>query len=370
VTGPGGDAVEIVVRTPVAELDTLLALPQTAITRHGKAPAGDKAIGTGPFAIDALERPRKRIRLRAFDDHFNGRPYIDTLSLSWYDAADAEARRFEDGSSQLSARGTSAFAGAQPKFASKDVEGPAALLVFVGFGQAHADITSDKAFRKALDLALARATLETVTSGERVTPAREPLPVEAGGVGPTVLDRNGDLPAAQKQLAAAAARVKALAPDKLAQLKLEILVEDTRPDDREIAERVVRALDKLGIVSTIKIEPAPAFASKVSRGQTDLWIGQLAVPITNASLWWSAAFAAGNDPWGMQQMAAGAVDSSAAHKQFADKLPIVPLMFRSVRFWHRIDVRGLVFDPSGRPCFAEVFLHGEAVRSPRARGKR
>ena len=362
ITAVNGHTIEIVMRAPDVDIATLLALPLTAVTKGGKAPNAEKVIGSGPFVVEALDRGRKRLRLKAFDDHFAGRPYLDSLVLGWYDSPDGEARRFETGGSQFSARGTGAFAGAQPKFRAEDVEGPAALLVYVGFGKAHADVTGDRGFRRALDQALARDALKTVTSGERVVPAREPVPVEAGGQAA----RNGDLAAAQAALAEAGKRVKALAPDKLPQLKLDIHVEDTRPDDREIAERVVRALDKLGIASRVISEPAHVFRERVAKGNTDLWIGQLAVPVTNAWLWWAAAFAAGADNWATQQLANGSIDPAAAQKQFAAQLPIVPLMFRAVRIWHRSDVRGLVFDATGRPCFAEVHLFGEPTKS---RGK-
>jgi ABC-type transport system substrate-binding protein len=366
LSAPNADTVEIVLRAPVPELPTLLALPLTGVTKGGKAPTFEKSIGSGPFAVEGFDRAKKRLRLKAFDDHFAGRPYLDALVFGWYDTADGEARRFETGATQVSARGTGAFAGAQPKFRAEDVEGPAALLVYVGFGKAHADVTGDRAFRRAVDLALAREALKTVTSGERVVPTREPVPIEAGGSSPSHAARNGDLPAAQAALAEAAKRVKALAPDKVGKLKLSIYVEDTRPDDREIAERVVRALDKLGIASAVIAESAPQFRDRVAKGGADLWIGQIAVPVANAWLWWAAAFAAGGDNWAMQRLANGSVDPAAAQKQFAAQLPIVPLMFRAVKFWHRSDVRGLVFDASGRPCFAEVHLFGEPMKS---RGK-
>jgi peptide/nickel transport system substrate-binding protein len=365
VSAKDAETIELVVRAPV-ELTTLLALPQTAITKGGKAPTAEKIIGSGPFLVEGFDRAKKRLRLKAFDDHFAGRPYLDALVLGWYDTADGEARRFEAGVTQISARGTGAFSGAQPKFRAEDVEGPAALLVYVGFGKAHAEVTGDRAFRRAVDHALAREALKTVSSGERVVPTREPVPVEAGGAAPSPAARNGDLQAAQLALAEAAKRVKALAPDKLGALKLSIYVEETRPDDREIAERVVRALDKLGIASAIIAEPAPQFRERVVTGTADLYINQLSMPITNASLWWAGAFAAGGDSWAMQQLATGAVDPLSAQKQFSAGLPIVPLMFRSVRIWHRTDVRGLVFDASGRPCFAEVHLFGEPQKS---RGK-
>lgn len=351
LTARDAETVELVLRAPT-DIAALLALPLTGITKGGKAPTAERVTGSGPFAIETFDRAKKRMRLRAFDGHFAGRPYLDALVLTWYDTADGEARRFEAGITQVSARGTGAFAGAQPKYRAEDVEGPAALLVYVGFGRAHADVTADRAFRRAIDHALVREALKTVTSGERVVPASEPVP------GAPL--RRGDLASAETALADVAKRVK------LANLKLQILVEDTRPDDREIAERVVRALDKLGIESVVTAEPASQFRDRVAKGNVDLYIGQLTMPVTSPWLWWAAAFAAGGDSWAMQQLASGALDPVAAQKQFQVALPIVPLMFRAVRIWHRTDVRGLVFDASGRPCFAEVHLFGEPMKS---RGK-
>lgn len=355
-----GDTVELTLRAPVADLAMLLALPQTSITKPVR---GGPAVGTGPFTVVALDVARRRLQLKAFDDHFAGRPYLDGLVLRWYDTPDGEARQFETGAAQLSARGVAPFAGAQPTYAAADVQGPASLLVFVGFGRAHASATDDRGFRRALDLALGRGALTTVGAGERVAPSRSPLPVEAGAA---VLDPAGraEAPdAARAVLAEAARKTPALAADKLSALRLEVLVEATRPDDREIAERVVRALDKLGVAAAITALSAAELRDRVASGRCDLWIGQLAEPLTAAGAWWGAAFAAGGDDWASGQLATGHVDGALAGKTFAEHLPIVPLMFRSVRLWHRTDVRGLAFDASGRPDLADLFLFGDPVRA-------
>jgi peptide/nickel transport system substrate-binding protein len=42
-------------------------------------PGGGEPIGTGPFAIDRWEA--KRLRLRAHDDHWGGRPFVDTVHI-------------------------------------------------------------------------------------------------------------------------------------------------------------------------------------------------------------------------------------------------------------------------------------------------
>jgi len=357
-----GDAVELVLRAPIGDLASFLAMPATAITKSGRAP-GERPIGSGPFRVDRLDAANRRLSLVAFDDHFAGRPYLDQLALRWYDTTDGEARRFETGEAQLSARGVAAFVGAVPKYRAGDVEGPAALLVFVGFGRAHAALLATTPFRHALDLALARGTLTSISSGERVAPARDPVPVEAGGAALSTAGRLADLAGARAALAQAARTAKDLDPSAKAQLKLEILVEETRPDDREIAERVAFALTKLDIASTITVVPAAKLRERVARGACDLWIGQLAAPVTAAPLWWGAAFAAGGDPWVEQHLAAGSLDVAAAAKTFGEHLPIVPLAFRAVRIWHRTDIRGLGFDASGRPDFADVFLFGDPARS-------
>ncbi len=347
-----GDAVVLSLRAPVNELSLVLALPQLAITKAGRAP-GEKPIGTGPFTTDGLDRTRKKLTLRAFDEHFAGRPYLDQLVLSWYDTPDAEARRFETGKAQVSARGAAAFAGGRPAFKSLDVEGPASLLLFVGFGRAHAALTADRAFRKALDLALARGCLASISTGERVIATKLPVPLEAGGAALDAASRTGDLDAARKQLADAAKRVAVLG--QLGRLRLEVLIEDTRPDDREIAERVVLALDKLGIQAVITAVPATTLRERTARGQCDLWIGQLAEPIGASLVWWSAAFAAGGDDWAQAQ---ATLDPSAAAREFAQRMPIVPLMFRSVRMWHPTNLHGVAFDASGRPSYADLYLFG------------
>ena len=359
----GDVTIELTMKAPTADLAMLLALPATAITKGGK-PVGEKPVGTGAFVVESLDRKAKKLVLRAFDDHFGGRPYLDRLTLRWYDTPDGEARKYETGGAQLSTRGVAAFSAAQPKYKANDVEGPPALLVFIGFGRKHADVTAERKFRRALDLALARTQLTSVSSGERVTPSRLPLPVEAGapalGAGAVA-----DLVNAKVALDDAAIRVKSLAPAQIGKLTLEVLYEDTRPDDREVAERVAYALTKLGIKSVITAVPATVLRDRVKRGDCDLWIGQLAAPMTSAIAWWGSAFAMGGDLWAEQRLASGSIDDADATKTFGERMPILPLMFRAVRIWHRTDVRGLGFDATGRPDLADLFYSGDPAKPPK-----
>jgi len=355
------DEIELTLRSPI-DVAAMLSLAPTAITRQGKAP-GATPNGTGPFKLTSLDRTNKKLVFDAFDDYFAGRTYLDRVVLHWFDKPDAEAKRFETDDGQLSSRGVAAFTGGQPKFRAAAVDGPKALLVYVGFGKKHADVLRDPEFRRALDLALDRNALVSVNRGEAVVPAGEPVPVEAGAPVPTPLMRTGDLALARAALAIAARRVPSLTPTSASQLTLEVAFEDTRPDDREIAERVARALGKLGINTTLSALGGTELRDRIARGTTDVYVNQLAAPLHVPWAWWSAAFTVGGDDWASSKLAAGQLTMDAARKEFAARHPIVPLMFRGVRMWHRADLRGLRFDATGRPCLEEVFVFGVPVRT-------
>ena len=365
---PVADAIEIVLTSPI-DVATLLALAPAAITRPGRT-SGARPVGSGPFEIEAHDPGANgKLVLRAFEHHFAGRPYLDRLTLRWHDKPDTEATRFQTDQSQLSARGVAAFTSGQPKFESSFVVGPRSVLVFVGFGKNHAAITGDVGFRRALDLALDRGALAaSVNRGEQPVPAGEPVPFDSGGGQPSVVVNNGDLAQAKAALVGAGSRVAALAPGNLPQLMLEILYEETRPDDREIALRVEHALDKLGVNASLRGVSAAELRDRAARGATDLWIGQLVAPVKAKTSWpwWSAGFAIAGSDWASTKLAAGelATDTghAAARSRFAAAQPIVPIMFRGIKMWHRGDLRGLRFDATGRPCFADLFVFGHPIK--------
>lgn len=362
-----GDAILLELRGDGAELAALLAAPQTAIVPDGKPPRAKAPVGSGPFRVDLIDRGKRRIALVANDDHFAGRPYADRVELRWFDTSDAEPRQFEDGKLHLSLRGATVFAGAKPKYRSDVVEGPATLLTFVGFGRKHAKLTADRDFRRALDLAIARGGFASSGRGERVTPTADPIPLDLGGEALPADRRGGAADEATRALERAAGRVPALAASRRGELSLEILVDRTRLDDHEVAERVVRALDKLGIAATITDLDAATYAARVRRGEGDLWIGQLAAPGSAPALLWGAVFAAGGDDTVEKQLAAGALDAAAARAEFATRLPVVPLLHRAVRVHHRSDVRGVAFDASARVSFADLFVFGAPSRNRKGR---
>lgn len=355
---PGDGVIELRgVRDPAA-LARRLALPQAAITPE-RPVRGEAVVGSGAFSLAALRRREREIQLAPFSAYHAGRPYLDELVLSWFHTPEGEARRFELGNAHVSLRGVAAFAGAEPKFQAATIDGPASVLVYVGFGDGHPELTRSRAMRVALDLALARGAFAALGTGEQIVPTRSPVPPSAGGAPLSPQARAGDLPAALAQLAAAAAANPRLTPAALASVRLDILFDESRPDDREVAERVVRALDKLGVRAAVVAVSAVVLRERLERGDCDLWIGQLAAPAADATVWQHLALAVA------PRRGRGRARPVDPARRFEAELPMLPLYFRAVRASVRTDLRGLRFDSSGLLTFADGFLFGEPERSRR-----
>ncbi len=358
----GEGEVIIDLRRDTPELAELLSAPQASITPGGAAPAHDRAIGTGPFALRVIDRRARRVVLGAFDGHFAGRPYLDTVELDWFHDPDEEARRYERGQSHMSLRGAVAFSGHQPKFATDEVEGPATVLVFVGFGRTHAVVENSRDFRRALSLSVARTGFRGVGSGERVVPAVYPDAVDIGGEATDRADRSERPDEARAAMARAARRVQALAGGA-SSLDLEVVIDQSRPDDREVAEKVVAALYRLGVRSHIVALATPAFAARTRRGSCDLYIGQLATPVPVPALATAAAFAVGGDDWTQRMLTKARLRPDGARVWFDQRLPILPLFHRSVRVHFRRDLRGVGFDGTTRLGLADIFSRGPVTLS-------
>lgn len=359
VSAEGSDVVVIALRRPAPELAELLAAPQAAVTPSGRAPSG-KRVGSGPFRIDRAGRGQ--IALLPWDDHVAGRPYADRLELHWYEGTTAEASAYEVGDLNLSFRGAVAFTGHQPKFPTEVVAGPAVILSYVGFGRAHARAWDDRDLRRALSLAIGREGLRHIGTGELVVPAISPVSVDLGGAAPAPAALEPDDAGARAALARASRAVKALAGT--AKPTFDLLIDRTRPDDREIGEKVVGALFRIGLQARLVELDPDALAQRMERGDFDLVIGQLAPAGAAPALQIAGAFAAGGDAWAAQQLAVAPLDPDAALVSFADRLPIIPLFHRAVRVHHRVDVRRLRFDAIGRLQYPDMFLFGGYSSGP------
>ena len=352
-------AVILRLRYPDPRLLSQLASPVAAITLGGRRP-NRRPIGTGPFRFDGLDRSGKEVRFRAFDKHHRGRAYLDRLLLRWYENFDDEARAYEVGRVQMSFRGQAAFAGHVPKYKTETVDAPISVLAYVGFGQSHPKLLADRDFRLALSLAINRESLARLGAGEQLLPTNRPVSAAVGGRPKSAAVRT-QLKEAKQALARASSRVPALATP--ATLNLQILVNRSRPDDRDIADKILAATAKLGISATVATVGAAVWNKKVKRGATDLYIGQLAAPASSERIQLAAAFAAGGDSWASRALRRGPLDRASSYSEFRRRLPIVPLLHRSIRAHHRVDINGFFFDGSGQTEWANVFFFGAATRN-------
>jgi peptide/nickel transport system substrate-binding protein len=351
-----GDEIVIRLRRATPELARLLAAPATSVTPGGHAPGRDRPAGTGPFRVTRVDRgARRQLLLEAWDEHFAGRPYLDRVELRWYEAGDAEARAYEMGRTHVSFRGAVAFAGHRPKHATDDVLGPAAVLVYVGFGQATPEIVGHRGFRRALSLALDRDSLRHVGAGEPVAPAVRPGAPALGGPAPTADERVARIQAATFALERARKDDAPLAAALGRAASLELLIDRSRPDDREIAEKVVAALYRLGIKARITAAPARELDQRIRHGECDLYIGQLAAPIADAALEVAATFAAAGDDWVARSHSTAPLDAGAVVRAFDERLPLVPLLYRAIRAHHRRSLGGVTFDGGARLSLADMF---------------
>jgi ABC-type transport system substrate-binding protein len=355
------DAIVIESARGVVPLELLLASPIVAITPGGRPPQERRVIGSGPFELAALARDRRVVEVRAFEQHFAGRPYVDAITLRWFLRAAEEARRYEAGGAHLSLRGEAAFSGNRPRYETRVAEGAAATLTYVGFGRQVPILADSLTFRRALSLAIGRRGFRAIGAGERVIPAVTPTPPDLGG--PAI---DADLAWARPAEAEALWRRAANQSPALGALmrddgapSLEVLVDASRPEDRLVAEKVVAALFGLGLRAHVAEAPAAELARRARRGECTLYIGQLAAPLPSAKLQLAAALAAGRRASDAARVVRGALDAEGALARFDAQLPIVPLFHRAQRVHHRADLYGLSFDRAGRAQYADLFFFGE-----------
>ncbi|RMH42541.1 MAG: hypothetical protein D6689_07875 [Deltaproteobacteria bacterium] len=346
----GGDVVVQLSRaTP--ELAALLAAPQTAVTPGGAPPAGDDLVGTGPFRIRAVDRGARRIALDAVDDYFGGRAYADAVELRWYDDADGEARDYEAGRTHASFRGAAAFPGHPPKYASREVVAPPAVLVYVGF--ARDGIAGNVHVRRALSFAIERAAFELPDVVGRGRAAVAPAAPGFGGPPVGRAERSARVSDARRQLERARRELPALRGDPPV---LAIGVDASRPGDRGVAAKVRAALFRVGLPARVVVLAPAALHAAAARGAVDLYVGHLALPAPDAALEVAAAFAIGGNGWAARALARRSVPVTEMLAEFDRQLPIVPLFHRVRRAHVRAALGGLRFDALGRLTVADAFV--------------
>lgn len=229
VTGEAG-IVTIDVESAAPDLPWLLAESRYAIA-FGR-PGGGEPIGTGPFAIDRWE-PR-RLTLRSHEDHWAGRAFLDAIRIEM-------GRPLADQLSSLEL-GRADLVSVQPQDARRVSQRglrvaatrPIELVMLVFEGRAAA--AASRGMRRALSLAVDRASLCDVLLQGQGTPASTLLPDWLSGY--------AALLAAGHDRALARAAVETIPP---AERALTVSVTESDSLLRAIAERIAVDAREVGL---------------------------------------------------------------------------------------------------------------------------
>jgi len=152
----GGQTLVVTSDQVIPDLMLELAAPRAAIYRKSDA---NPLIGTGPFRVAAWE-PGKRLSLAAFDDYWGGRPYLDSVNISFgYGRVRADVFDIPPGPNRrILPEGTETWSSA-----------PQRLVALVGAG-------APAPLMQALALAIDRAPIVNVLAQRRGEPAFALLP--------------------------------------------------------------------------------------------------------------------------------------------------------------------------------------------------
>lgn len=341
-----------------ADLARILSAPSTSITKRGKAPSWSRPVGSGPFRL--RKRSARRVQLAAFDKHFAGRPYIDSIELAWHSRPDKDARTFELGHSHASLRGPVAFVGHVPKYAATALATEPVVLAFLGFGDA---LPRSRDFGRAISLAIDRRAFLGIGSGEKVLPTTT---IVTPGNGRTPRPPGARLARARRALKAArrAPRLQRRLSDGR---PLEILVDASRPDDREVADRIMASLFKLKVSARVVSLASEEFARRVGKGDCELFVDHLVSPVAEHRFEAAAAIAAAEPGWVRSTIRQKSPTAATMKVRLRDQQRIVPLFHRAVRIHYRSNLYGLEASSSGLIDYHGVFVHGKPKKSRRQR---
>ena len=193
-----------------------MSTPAAAVTPGGAAP-GKRPIGSGPFVVDGSDVAGVRL---VGQRRLLRRPRLSAVAARCAPspARSDEAGSYEVGSIQVARHALAALDATGPRRAAVTVDGPQALTGFVAVGRiADADVV-----RRVLALAINRERLRRLT-------VREPAAVVKARYDP--------------------ARAKSEVERRwgASRPKLALLVDASRFDDRDVAERILADLARAGV---------------------------------------------------------------------------------------------------------------------------
>jgi MarR-like DNA-binding transcriptional regulator SgrR of sgrS sRNA len=231
--GSSGDAVLIEGDRPHPDLPWELADTRFAIA--ARTAAGD-LFGTGPFRIDRFDS--RRLLLRAFDDHWAGRPFVDAVQIDLGRPLSDQLSHVELGRADLVAiRATDVGRAAQHRVRSAR-SAPIELVALVF--EPHRSGSQDDMLRRLVARSIDRTAMATILLQRQAEPAAGLLPSWLSGYAPMFLS--------EPQPAPAPARTAV--PAERRSLVLRVDASDTVAQD--IAARVAVDVRAAGVTMTVQ----------------------------------------------------------------------------------------------------------------------
>lgn len=208
---------------PVANM-----LAQLAQTRNAVCIRGDSGqwIGTGPFSIADFQ-PGKTVELRAFNDCWRGRPYLDRIDIEMGKSLSEQATDLELGRADLVEADPT-----QPKSQTTDASAPDELLVLVFSVSRPQDVKLREAIAKSID----RGAIFQVLLRRQGGPSASLLPEWISGY--------AHLFSSVQDLAVA----RQLRPELSSSVPLSLAYDSPDPVAKLIAERIAVNAREAGIV--------------------------------------------------------------------------------------------------------------------------
>lgn len=164
----GSEAVTIEPELPVLDMPAELARPVNAIfvvdphlpnAADVGHPESGRVIGTGPFQVADFQ-PGGRLLLKAFDEYWGGRPYLDTVSITFRKSLREQAVDLQLGRADAIEAGVEQMRRAEQAQGTVAASWPSELL---GVQFAHGTGASeDPRIRQAISLAIDRGAIYSV----------------------------------------------------------------------------------------------------------------------------------------------------------------------------------------------------------------
>ena len=309
---------EIDLFRPTPELSSLLSARVAAVLPRGEVSlVKGLPIGSGPFVCQSSSA--RSIVLSHNALYFAGRPFVNGIVLQRFAGAADEANAFDAGM-LLAGHEQRTKLGHQNKNGktlSAVASGEQNLAEVVVIG---AKIPSDIAvnLRRVIDLAVNREAL-------RKTSVREPATA--------FMSAKYD-PAAARAIIASAPAL---------QRSFELWVDASRPGDREVGERLVGDLSRVGLMVRMTVVDPQTYETRAA----DLSLGLVLPAVPEGSVA-ALALLAEIDPSSARE--------KWKHGKAADDSRAIVLFHRAARLFYRPSLRGLRFSTLGLPEWSDVHL--------------